>query len=301
MASNNGKYNIKAVSNIVGIQPGTLRAWERRYKIVRPIRNEAGHRLYTDEHLKILKWLMEKVERGFTISQAVSLLENKNESDKDNEESLNQTNQIQSFSQDIQHALLSFNEKEAQLKLDYVFSIFSPEKVAIDIVGPILVNIGKLWEENEITSAHEHFATNFLRSRIGMMLISHPSDQLLPKALCVCGPNERHEIGLLIFTLYLKRKGYDVVYLGQSISSTDIDEVIKELEPKYLFMSCTLKKNVPDTINVVDAIRVRFPELIIGLGGHAYDSLTQERKETIKPHLVGKTREDWDNWLSSNK
>ena len=60
---------------MVGIQPGTLRAWERRYQILNPVRNESGHRLYTEEDLRKLKWLTEKVSGGFTISQAVSLLE----------------------------------------------------------------------------------------------------------------------------------------------------------------------------------------------------------------------------------
>ena len=67
---NEGKYNIKAVSTMTGIQPGTLRAWERRYEILEPVRNEAGHRLYTDEHIRKLKWLSDKVQQGFTISQA---------------------------------------------------------------------------------------------------------------------------------------------------------------------------------------------------------------------------------------
>lgn len=65
MATEEGKYNIKAVSKMLGIQPGTLRAWERRYQIVAPKRNESGHRLYTEEHIKVLKWLIRKVDQVF--------------------------------------------------------------------------------------------------------------------------------------------------------------------------------------------------------------------------------------------
>ena len=53
MPALNGKYNIKAVSNILGIQPSTLRAWERRYHIIAPKRNHAGHRLYTESIFKL--------------------------------------------------------------------------------------------------------------------------------------------------------------------------------------------------------------------------------------------------------
>ena len=44
MLSQVGKYNMKAASQILGIQPGTLRAWERRYHMIAPVRNELGYR-----------------------------------------------------------------------------------------------------------------------------------------------------------------------------------------------------------------------------------------------------------------
>ncbi|WP_258871491.1 MerR family transcriptional regulator, partial [Halobacillus trueperi] len=266
MATTKAKYNIKAVSQLLGIQPGTLRAWERRYKMIRPSRNEAGHRLYTDDHVRILKWLMEKVNKGFTISQAVSLLESNEEALSSSNHSEHKT-ELDKIGDELLNSLLSFNENDAQRHLDHAFSLFTPETVAIDIIGPILVKVGDLWEENRITSAHEHFASQFIRSRIGMMLLSIPADGMLPKALLVCGPNERHELGLLIFALFLKRKGYDVIYLGQSIAGGDIDIVIDEIEPTYMFMSCTLKKNIPITVRLAESLQKQYPDLKIGLGG----------------------------------
>ncbi|MCA1022698.1 MULTISPECIES: MerR family transcriptional regulator [Halobacillus] len=299
MATTKAKYNIKAVSQMLGIQPGTLRAWERRYKMIRPSRNEAGHRLYTDEHIRILKWLMEKVDKGFTISQAVSLLESNEEAVTHTEQQENRT-QLDKIGDQLLDSLLSFNENEAQRHLDHAFSLFTPETVAIDIIGPILVKIGDLWEENKITSAHEHFASQFIRSRIGMMLLSIPSDSMLPKALLVCGPNERHELGLLIFALFLKRKGYDVIYLGQSIAGGDIDIVINEIDPAYMFMSCTLKKNIPITIRLAEALQREFPSLKIGLGGYAYDRLSELDKKRIQPFIVGNSKRAWEQWLQTN-
>lgn len=299
MATTKAKYNIKAVSQMLGIQPGTLRAWERRYRMIRPSRNEAGHRLYTDEHIRILKWLMEKVDKGFTISQAVSLLESNEDAVTHNEHSENRT-QLDKIGDQLLDSLLSFNENDAQRHLDHAFSLFTPETVAIDIIGPILVKIGDLWEENKITSAHEHFASQFIRSRIGMMLLSIPSDSMLPKALLVCGPNERHELGLLIFALFLKRKGYDVIYLGQSIAGGDIDIVINEIDPAYMFMSCTLKKNIPITIRLAEALQREFPSLKIGLGGYAYDRLSELDKKRIQPFIVGNSKRAWEQWLQMN-
>ncbi|MCP3025830.1 MerR family transcriptional regulator [Halobacillus sp. A5] len=293
------KYNIKAVSNMLGIQAGTLRAWERRYQIIRPSRNEAGHRLYTDDHIQTLKWLLDKVNKGFTISQAVSLLEN-SEDVTTPPHLKEEKNHLTATGDQLLQCLLSFNERAAQFKLDEAFSLFTPETVAIDMIGPLLVKIGDMWENNEITSAHEHFASNFLRSRIGMMLLTIPAEGIQPKALLVCGPNEKHELGLLIFALFLKRRGYEVVYLGQSIAGGDIEVVINEIKPSFVFMSCTLEQNIPMTIRLVESLDEQFPDLKIGLGGYAYETLPELDIRSLESYLVGSTKKEWEEWLQKN-
>ncbi|MCP3032697.1 MerR family transcriptional regulator [Halobacillus sp. A1] len=298
MQSQKPKYNIKAVSQMLDIQAGTLRAWERRYQMIRPIRNEAGHRLYTDDHIRTLKWLIDKVNKGFTISQAVALLENRGTEEAPKQEKTEEVNHLDATGNQLLHSLLSFDERAAQLKLDEAFSLFTPETVAIDMIGPILVKIGDMWENKEITSAHEHFASNFLRSRIGMMLLTIPTETIQPRALLVCGPNESHELGLLIFALFLKRKGYEVIYLGQSIAGGDIEIVLDETEPDYLFMSCTMKKNIPLTIRLVESLDKQYPKLKIGLGGYAYDVLSELDKKRLGPYMVGGSRSEWEEWLN---
>ncbi|GGC87096.1 MerR family transcriptional regulator [Thalassobacillus devorans] len=300
MATEKGKYNIKAVSNMLGIQPGTLRAWERRYQIIRPVRNNAGHRLYTDHHVRILKWLIAKVDHGFTISQAVSLYEN-NQGETLNEPETGQDNELEKKSSELLEALLSFDERTAQQHLDYAFSLYTPEKVAIEIISPLLIKVGVLWEENKITSAHEHFASSFLRSRIGMLLLSIPAAPYLPKAVLVCGPNEKHELGLLIFALFLKRKGYEVIYLGQSIADGDIQPILKEVDAAYVFLSTTLKKNVPATIMLAETIQKNYPGMRVGLGGYAFDQLDPDEKAKADRFLVGTTREEWLKWLDDQR
>lgn len=300
MSADNGKYNIKAVSNILGVQPGTLRAWERRYQIIRPVRNSAGHRLYTEHHVRTLKWLIAKVDQGFTISQAVSLYENNHHDISDDVQENVHDTELSKIIQQLSNALLSFDEKNAQKHMDHAFSLYTPEMVAIDIISPLLIKIGIRWEENEITSAHEHFASNFLRSRLGMLLLSIPTAPYLPKAVLVCGPNEKHELGLLIFALFLKRQGYEVVYLGQSIAEGDMNRIIEDVDPAYLFLSATLKKNVLASIRMAESLQEAYPDLKIGLGGYAFDQLPAEEKTKAGRYVVGTTKEDWLNWLDQH-
>ncbi|MCA1054670.1 MerR family transcriptional regulator [Rossellomorea aquimaris] len=294
----NGKYNIKAVSTILGIQPGTLRAWERRYNIIAPVRNESGHRLYTEQHLNILKWLVSKVKQGFTISQAVALLDKQELEEVEISEQAEQ-DRSQNISDELLRALLSFDEMQAQELINRSFSIYTIDKVVIDILGSLLVQIGDLWEKGKITTAHEHFASSILRSRIGSIMHSFPHNGFLPKVVAVCGPGEWHELGLLIFTLFVRRKGFEVIYLGSSIKEDDIEVVLNEVKPKFLFFSCTMKENVDSLLSLVTSLKEEFESLEIGMGGFAIDHLPRSVKETYNNHIVGRTKDDWEEWLKS--
>lgn len=295
MGSSEGKYNIKAVSNMLGIQPGTLRAWERRYKMIAPVRNDSGHRLYTEEHLKILRWLISKVNQGFTISQAISLMENSSPAIDGAEPPKKDI--LDELGDKLLMALLNFNSGQAHELINQAFSLFTIDKTVIDLLGPILIKIGDLWEEGRITTAHEHFASSFLRSRIEGLSTSFPHSSFLPKAVGVCGPGERHELGLLIFTLFLRRKGFEVVFLGTSVAEHDLEVVLDKVNPKFLFLSCTLEENVEAVLNLADEIGGNYSDLFIGLGGIAIDSMPFQQRQKYKENIVGMTRMEWEKWL----
>lgn len=300
MIGEEGKYNIKAVSKILGVQPGTLRAWERRYQMIAPKRNEAGHRLYTEKHVKILRWLVGKVNQGFTISQAVSLLES-NEMERTTTflEGELQVDRLSVAADELTEALLEFNERRAREILHYVFSLFSIEQVMINVLGSVLLKVGDLWESDKITTAHEHFASSFLRSQIGAVFQSLPIDPVLPRAVSVCAPDEEHELGLLIFTLFLRRKGYDVIYLGTSIADGDIYTLIDQLHPRFLFFSCTLLENTHKAIQLAKNLKQYYPDISIGIGGYAMEELTVEEKEKLNHFLLGSTKQEWEAWLQN--
>ncbi|RSD26471.1 MerR family transcriptional regulator [Mesobacillus subterraneus] len=295
MGNGEGKFNIKAVSNMLGIQPGTLRAWERRYQMIAPVRNESGHRLYTDEHVKTLRWLISKVNEGFTISQAVSLLENTSPPFETAE--LPKRDILEEMRDKLLAALLDFNGSKAHELVNEAFGLYTIDKTVIDLLGPILIKVGDLWEEGSITTAHEHFASSFLRSRIEGLSNSIPHSSFLPKAIAVCGPGERHELGLLIFTMYLRRKGFEVVFLGTSLAEDDLEVVVDKVKPKFLFLSCTLEENRPATLELADRMTKDYPQLSIGLGGIGIDSIPDHERQEYKELIVGLTRMEWENWL----
>ncbi|MGL4522948.1 MAG: MerR family transcriptional regulator [Bacilli bacterium] len=291
MAEEMGKYNIKAICNKLGIQPGTLRAWERRYHIISPVRNEAGHRLYTDSHVRIIEFLIEKVQTGFTIGQAVQLYEADRQLTEQNENT--PSNRAVELREKMQTSLLAYDEWGAHKGLNDAFNFFSIEKVVEDIITPLLYEVGDLWHAGVISTAQEHFSSQFLRTRIGMLLHSIPPNPFLPKVICVCGVNETHEMGILLFTLFLRRKGFDVVYLGAAIQSEDLPDVIKKVQPGFLFMSATIEENVVPTWELVQSVEKSFPNLEVGLGGRAFHIV----EGPWSGHTIGNYHQDWNEWI----
>ena len=74
MGNETPTFNLKAVVQETGLKPDTLRAWERRYGMPEPERTSGGHRIYSQEDINILKWLLERQDEGMSISRAVDML-----------------------------------------------------------------------------------------------------------------------------------------------------------------------------------------------------------------------------------
>lgn len=295
-----GKYNIKAVSKMLNIQPGTLRAWERRYKFMTPLRNQAGHRLYTEAQVANLKWLIEKVNQGFTIGQAVDLLE------REDPETISfitekGDDRLEHMRKELLNALVKFEENKGQQILDQAFSLYNVETVVIKLLGKLLQQVGDKWEKSELTVAHEHYISSFIKHKIGMVFHHMPVERLRYKAVCFCAPGETHEIGLLIFALYLRRKGYETIFLGNSIPEGDIVTVLSEIKPDYSFISCTIDKHILAAIQLSSNLKEILPSVKVGIGGQGVHYLSEIQREMYKELFIGDQENEWELWLKNSK
>lgn len=70
-----GKFSIATVSDLTQIPVTTLRFWEKSFGLVRPVRTEGGHRLYSDLDLERLHWIKAKIDGGIQARAAHRLLE----------------------------------------------------------------------------------------------------------------------------------------------------------------------------------------------------------------------------------
>ena len=66
-------FTIKAVAQATSLTVETLRAWERRYEVVRPTRDASGRRTYSAADVARLRLLRTATELGHTISRLAGL------------------------------------------------------------------------------------------------------------------------------------------------------------------------------------------------------------------------------------
>jgi len=67
-------YSIGAAAKIVNVAATTLRAWEERYGVVRPIRSEGSQRLYSRNQVEQLKFIKAQLDAGASAADAHRLL-----------------------------------------------------------------------------------------------------------------------------------------------------------------------------------------------------------------------------------
>lgn len=145
MNTNELLYPIGEIASLTGVNPITLRAWERRYGLIDPIRTEGGHRLYNSEHLALIKQAVNLTQQGMPISQVKSHLSKiaiKSATDLVNPNEEHKTLLIK--------AVRSYDLELLSLTLDNTFIDLS-DKLLLSLVWQITQELAGLEETSEVS------------------------------------------------------------------------------------------------------------------------------------------------------
>lgn len=291
--------NIKTVSKILGIPTSTIRTWEQRYHIINPVRTQSGHRLYSDQDIADLSWIKQQIEhKGMTISQAVHLLKQKRHEGplwfqlEERETKLVQ-GRFQAIIEQSYDSFVNLDMYRAQNILDYCFSMFHYEEVFDEILIPILTKLGDEWRSKNIYAAQEHFTCNLISQRFHNLFRLFPVYHSLPRMMAFCPLGEHHQIGLLRFTLFLRKHGVDVIYIGANNPYEGIKKLISKHSIKIIALSLSNPKLVPFINVMIEDILKDFPEMKFALGGRAF----RIQKDTLREWILPSEPHSWVEWL----
>ncbi len=144
------------------------------------------------------------------------------------------------------------------------------ENFYLQVLQPVLYRIGKMWEQGEISVAHEHLASAIV-SRVmaslypGFILI----EEKIGNAVLTASPNEFHEIGARMVADLLEIDGWDVKYLGANTPRDSLLEILEEDPPDLLGVSIAMPFNLETARDLIHTVKSssKLKETVVMVGG----------------------------------
>ncbi len=215
---------IGELSRRTGVGTDALRAWERRYELLDPVRSDGGYRLYDARDEGRVRAMRALLEQGVATAEAARIVRS-GAPTASGEAAVDPGALVTA----LMAAIEALDEPMANAVLDEVVSALSIEALASRVVLPALREIGDRWARGGFSVAQEHFGSNLIRGRL-LALARGWGGGKGPTAVLACVPGEQHDIGLIAFGLALRERGWRITYLGpdmppESVASTarDVD------------------------------------------------------------------------------
>jgi DNA-binding transcriptional MerR regulator len=263
-------YRITQTAIRSGVSVPLIRAWERRYGIVRPQRTASGYRMYDDAAVDTLVRMRELTETGWSASEAsrailageagpapVSTVEPGAGDQRHRDE------QIARFVE----AAIDTDIARTGAVLDEIFVQGSFESIVDDVLMPALVALGRAWREGRLDIAAEHAATAAMQRRLSALYeaAAAPGDSRVVVGL---PPGARHDLGALAFAVALRRLGVGVLFLGADVPVISWVRVMRQPQRRLAVIGVVIEEDKPAALEVVNALRAEHPHVAVALGGH---------------------------------
>jgi len=250
--------NIAALSRRTGVAPDTLRKWEQRYGVLRPVRTAGGQRRYSEVDVQRVEWLRDRIRDGWRIGEAARVIDEATSVALDDPSDLRDT---------LVAAIEENDPRTVSATLDQAFAVLPLEQALADVVTPALQWAGEAWHRGELSVAQEHAITAKVRAHLGR-LISEGQGGVRGSAVLACAPGEHHDIGLLMLAVVLRADGWRVEFLG---ADTPVDAAVAFAEGIGACMLC-LSASRNESVDLLrDALPAVEPRglMVIVVGGAA--------------------------------
>jgi hypothetical protein len=226
-AAPNRTYEIHEVAELTGLAPARLRAWERRYEVVRPSRQPTA--IAPTPRAGGAAPRLWRLIAGERIGDLVA---------RPREEVLTKA-EARALDGSPQAALLeavrTFDRERLEGLVAQQLSLRGLRAFAEEVVLPLAQSVGDLWALGKIPIAAEHLASEVvLHALKGGLRMSRGTG---PLVVCGCLSGERHEWGFLATLAVLQEDGWRIHYLGADLPVEEVIEAAWQLSPVRAFSS----------------------------------------------------------------
>jgi DNA-binding transcriptional MerR regulator len=292
-------YNLKVVLKETGIAADTLRAWERRYGLPMPQRTDGGHRLYSERDVEIIRWLLAKQESGLSISRAVDMFNEQLASGSDPladshpssgfaPQTLSTTN-LDALRDEWLNACLAYNEAQAEQIFNQAFALYPVETVATYLIQQGLHDMGEMWYSGKASVQQEHFASGLAMRRLDTLIAASPAPTRKETILLACPPDEWHTFSLVMLHLFLRRRGFNAVYLGANVPLAHVEVTVQTVKPELIVMVAQ-QLTTAATLRTTAAFLAK-QKYLVAFGGRVFNKVPELQK-IIHGEFLGESLHD---------
>ena len=170
--------------------------------------------------------------------------------------------------------LLASKRREAtQLILSEVDAGLSIDSLYLNVFQPVLREIGRLWQINELQIGQEHFCTAVSQAIMAQLyprIFSHDPIGRLVIATTVSG--ELHEIGIRMVADIFEMHGWDTYYMSSDCPSEAIIDSLLAQQPHALAIGVTTLRNIDNARKLITEVRSmnQISDTVVLVGGHIF-------------------------------
>ena len=228
---------------MTGIGIDTLRAWERRYGAVTPLRDDRG-RMYTEADVARLRLLSGAVEQGHSIGRLAAL---SNDQLRDlcvaagavGARGADPARRTPIDATPLMTALRHYDAVAIDQELSRLASVLRPLELLQDVVMPLLTRVGDDWHSQRARIAHEHLMSATMRNLLGAFLRLYARREASIRLLFATPSEERHEIATLGAAMLAASVGLGVSYLGADLPAREIVDSVEPAGAQVLVLGMT--------------------------------------------------------------
>lgn len=224
-------FPIREVSRLTGVNPVTLRAWERRYGLIQPTRTESGHRLYSAADVAEVRAVLGWLERGVAVSKVGTLLARSQEGRVPApSEPASPLSEYGQWRDRIASVVHRFDELTLTRLYGQVFSTY-PLAVAFEEVFMPVWEQARLRQEGFGLASEWAFLDHFLRGQV-LKRLQYVQREAVDNHVLLCGvPGQCHELELLVTAMLLGSDRVWVQPLGKGQPLEELGLVTERIQP----------------------------------------------------------------------
>jgi methanogenic corrinoid protein MtbC1 len=225
-------YSIGKAAQLAGLTTFLIRAWENRYGVVKPRRNDGGQRRYSDTDVERLRSLSRLVQNGHRIGDVASL------DDKHLAALLAEEAPIRSDYVDMAYgAMEAFDAPGLQSILQSAVVELGSVTVSDRVIFPFMEEVGRSWHESKVRVMHEHLASSVVHSLMTRLLADITPAADAPWAVVATPPGQQHNIGAACCAVAAADAGWRVKYLGTHVPAEEMLAAVDNADAAVLMLS----------------------------------------------------------------